>query len=297
MNKQEVKTVEASQVIAMPPQLSPRMQEYLATQQQGERSFGGGGIKYLSTAGATFKFEGQAIPNNALAVIVLDSIAVNVLYREKYNEDAPVPPNCFAFGRSDKDMKPHEEAIEKVAPNCKACHLSKFGSAKEIKWKKSERGCGCNMRRRLALLSIGEVLKDGKVKLNADDIDTSEICYLNVPVTSVYNFKSYKDKMERIKHDGINAPLCFIATRIGIVNDDKTMWKMTFEQIKTAVDMYGAEHPVSLLSDPVIMSKIEARQEEAMAMIETPFSVPSSDDADDTTMDKPVEKATRKEKF
>lgn len=297
MSKQEVLKVEESQVIATPPQLSPRMQEYLLTQQQGERSFGGGGIKYLSTAGSVFKYEGQVIPNNALAVIILDSIAMNVLYREKYNEANPTPPDCFAFGRSEKEMKPHEEAIEKVAPNCKVCHLSKFGSAKEIKWKKSDRGCGCNMRRRLALLSIGEVLKDGKVKLNAADIDTSEICYLNIPVTSVYNFKAYKDKIERVKHNGIYAPLCFFATRISIVPDPETVMRLKFEQIKTAVDMYGAEHPVSLLSDPVIMAKIESRQEEAMAMIETPFSVQSSDDEDGTTMDKPVEKASRKEKF
>lgn len=292
MSKQEIKaTEEAQPIVIAPPQLSARMQQYLAEQQAGEKSFGGGGLKFLSTAGKTFKFEGQPIANNALAVIILDSIAVNVLYREKWNPDKPSVPSCFAFGRRDTDMKPHEEAVEKVSPNCTMCRLSKFGSAVEIAWKKSTRGCGCNMIRRLALLSIGEVLKDGKIKLDADDINTSEICYLNVPVTSVANFKAYKDKVEKIKHNGINAPLCFVATRIGIVDDENSMWKMTFEEIKSAVDMYGKEHPVSLLSDPTIMAKIEARQEEAMALIDTPYSsAASSADESDNVVDNHVEK-------
>ena len=176
MSKQEL----ANKKDALPsvaPVLSPRMQEYLAEQEAGSNAR----LKFLSTAGATFTYEGSEIPNKGLAVIILDCINTNVMYREKYTEDNPTPPDCFAFGRGEGTGKglfkmiPHDESIEKVAENCGVCPLSKFGSAAQIKWKKSPRGCGCNMKRRLALISIGEVLKDGKIKLDPSVIDESEI--------------------------------------------------------------------------------------------------------------------------
>jgi hypothetical protein len=281
MSKQEVE-VKKEPVVVAPPQLSPEMQAYLAEQEAGVSNR----LKHISTAGATFTYDEQPIPNNSLAVIILDYIVTNVLYRTKHDKDNPTPPNCFAFGRGNAVMVPHQDAIEKVAKNCNVCTLSKFGSAKEIEWKKSDRGCGCNMKRRLALLCIGEVLKDGKIKLDASTIDESEICYLNVPVTSVKYFEAYKGPIVKVR----KLPLCYVPTQIGIVNDKETMWKMTFKEIKTAVDMYGAEHPVSLL-DPETMGRINARHVEARAFIETPYTAFNAPDEVDDVID------TRKEKF
>lgn len=281
MSKQEIVNKEIVQAPAIPV-LSPQMQAFLEEQQAGSKQR----LKYISTAAGTFTYEKQPIPNNALAVIILDYINENVLYRKKYNPDDPSPPNCFAFGRGKALMRPHDEAIEKVAENCGSCNLAKFGSAKEIEWKKSAMGCGCNMKRRLAIISVGEVLKDGKVKLNSDQIELSEICFLTVPVTSATIFDGYSSHITKVRKP--NVPLSLVATKIGLVPDPKTMWKMTFHEIKMGVDMYGAEHPVSLL-DEVSMAKIEARQEEARALIETPYSN-FINDSDDGVIDRRTEK-------
>lgn len=282
MSKQEALTKPAATTALAAPLLSPQMQEYLAEQEASVDHK----LKFISTAGGIFTYEKQPIPNNSLAVLILDFVVANLFYKNKFNPSQPSPPDCFAFGRGKTVMTPHPDSSEKMGANCNVCKFSKFGSAKDVEWKNNPDACGCNMKRRLALLCIGEVRKDGKVVLDASTIDSSEICYLTVPVMSVKYFSEYKDTVVKLK----KLPLFLTPTQIDIANDKKSMWKMTFKEIKTALNPEGQEHPVSLL-DPVTMAKIEARVAEARAFIETPYSVFTESDEVDDVVD------THKEKF
>src|SRR4051794_18033923 len=72
-----------------------------------QRSSGGGG-KFFSTQAGVLQFDGNPLPGNQMAVIVLADIMENSYYDEPFNPSVPASPKCFAFGHDEADMEPHE---------------------------------------------------------------------------------------------------------------------------------------------------------------------------------------------
>ena len=111
-----------------------------------------GGGQFFSMQGGQLKFNDNPVPGNQMAVIILDHILENVFYDGDFDPNNPQPPTCFAFGRSDDDMAPHETVVaEGQAQNetCNGCPFNQWGSADK------GRGKACRNTRRLAMIPAG----------------------------------------------------------------------------------------------------------------------------------------------
>lgn len=167
---------------------------------------------FISVKGGKLSFQGNTIKSNELSVVVADSILENCYYPGRYDPENPAPPVCYAFGRDDEDMVPHENSSDKQAESCKDCPQNKFKTADNGK------GKACKNIRRLALLPAEP--------RGAETLSSAEVAYMKVPVTSVKGWASYVRSLDALDK---KPPLAFVTT-IGVVPDDKTQFKVTFNK-------------------------------------------------------------------
>ena len=100
-----------------------------------------------------------------MGVVILDSILENIHYDGEYDSDNVQGPDCFAFGRSDEEMAPHEAVITagtQVHDNCVDCPSNEWGSAEKGK------GKDCRNTRRIAMILAGKFDKSGEFILEED---------------------------------------------------------------------------------------------------------------------------------
>lgn len=234
----------------------------MAQQQADEEQSGG---MFITTKGGVLSFNDEELPGNQMCVIVLDAVRENTYYPDKFDADNVVPPKCYAFGRGNEDLAPHEsmakhlDYFEPQAEECSACPLNEFGSA-DI-----GRGKACRQRRRLALIPAGFYSKKPKSRDfdlelfdNPKDFQSSDIAFLKIPVTSVKRWSQYVTQLSAQFH----RPSFGVITRIWLENDSKTQFKVNFEMIE--------ELPNDIA--PIIF----ARNEEAKKSIITPYQPPQA---------------------
>ena len=95
---------------------------------------------------------GDAKLENPLPIIIADFGFENALYEDAYDPERPASPVCFALGRVEAEMKPHELSTKPQAEKCQGCPHNEFGS--------SGKGKACKNSLRLAIIS-GGVADDG----------------------------------------------------------------------------------------------------------------------------------------
>lgn len=221
-----------------------------------EKSVSSGG-KFISTKGGQLSFDGNVIKDNEMYVVIVDHIFENAYYEGRFNPEAPQPPTCFAFGRSEAELIPHTNVVEigqNPCDNCSDCPMNQWGS--------DGRGKACKNVRRLALLPAGHVDKktDELELYDADHFSTAEIAYLKLPVTSTKGFSTYVKQVAQ----AYNRPVLGVVTRIYTTPDPKTQYKVNFE----AID----EVPSELLG--ALMQRRSVVAEE----IDFPYSLERDDD-------------------
>lgn len=97
----------------------------------------------------------QPIPGNQMASIILDAVHLNTWYPDAYNPQQPLPPRCYAIGRSDAEMRPHPDMAKAPqffaaqSESCLSCPLNQWGSGPNGK------GKACRNRRRIIMLPAG----------------------------------------------------------------------------------------------------------------------------------------------
>jgi hypothetical protein len=191
----------------------------LAKETAGTEASTAGG-NFFSLRGGILKFNDAPIPGNKMIVVIVDAILENVHYAEKFDPDTVQSPDCYAFGRKDDDMKPHEQVETPQAKMCNECPHNEWGSA--------ERGRGkeCANVRRLALIP-GGIMENGAVKI-FDDLATNDVAYMKIPVTSVKGYSAFAKNIT----NALEIPLFAVLTQIEVVPDAKTQFKVVF----TALD-------------------------------------------------------------
>lgn len=212
-----------------------------STQQESSVASG----QFLSTKAGQLSWNGSPAAGNKLQVIVLDAILENAYYPSEYDSENPQPPVCFAFGRDEKTLVPHEDSAEPQHESCHGCPMNEFGTAERGK------GKACKNIRRLGLVSATPMTTEGVLK--------GEIAYLKTPVTSVKGWASYVRTLDAIHH---TAPLG-VVTEIGSVPDPKSQFKLTFNYIDDV--------------DEGVIPAVFDRHEEVKSAIEFPYSPPSSE--------------------
>lgn len=218
-----------------------------------------GGGQFFGLKSGVLTWQDAPLPNNQMAVVILDSILENVFYEGAYDPDVPQGPTCFAFGREEKTMAPHQIVLDggtQQCTQCDGCEMNEFGSADV------GRGKACRNTRRLAMIPAGTFNAAGKLEL-IDDIEHFEstaIGFMKLPVTSVKGYASFVKQVA----GALKRPPFGIVTKVKVVPDAKSQFKVLFE-------------PIMNLPDDV-MGAIMARHEEAMAVIDFPYT-PNDEDA------------------
>ena len=230
-----------------------------------------GGGQFFSIKSGILQFDGQPLPGNQACVIIVDAIYENVFYGEEYDPDSPQGPTCFAFGRADDEMAPHELVVagkgtfEAQHEECEGCPMNEWGSASRGK------GKACRNTRRLALLPAGTY--DNKGNLDVfDDLEhfqKTALAYLKLPVTSVKGYATFVSQTAAV----LKRPPHAVLTRVSVVPDPKTQFKVLFEALDKV--------PNELI--PTLME----RHQGAKALIDFPYS---PDDGQAQKADKPAKK-------
>ena len=120
--------------------------------EQEASAFSGG--QFFSTRSGILSFDGTTMPNNEIAVIILDGVMENVLYEDAFDPDNPTSPTCFAFGRNEKEMTPHEAVTVPQCETCAACPKNQWGTSVRQDGR-AGRGKACRNTRRLAMIVAG----------------------------------------------------------------------------------------------------------------------------------------------
>lgn len=217
-----------------------------------------GGGKFLSVKGGILTWNGAPVPNNKLPVIVLDHVMENVMYEGEYDPESPSSPACFAFGRDEKTMEPHQVVVDAKTGQegpCHSCPMNVFGSADK------GRGKACKNTRRLGLISAGAFGPGDKFKLITDPeyYEKSETAFFKLPVTSVNGFAGFVKQVA----SALKRPPHGIISRLSIVPDAKSQFKVVFEPMQNVPD--------------ALMSAVMKRREEIKGLIEFPYSAGGED--------------------
>lgn len=230
-----------------------------------------GGGSFFSTRAGVLAFGGQAMPNNEIAVLVVDGILENVWYPGDYNADEMTPPACFAFGRDEADLAPHLTVVQNGTAQsklCKGCEKNEWGSA--------EKGAGkaCGNRRRLALITAGKLdEKTGAFTpiLDPDHYTNSPVGYMKIPPTSIAGYANFVKQLAA----GARRPPHGVFTKVKVRPHPKKQFEVSFEPLM--------ECPGE------VMGAIMARHTQEMSLIEFPYQL-----GDGSAQKKPAVKTTGK---
>lgn len=221
-----------------------------------------GGGQFFSLKSGILSWQDAPLPNNQMAVVILDAVLENVFYEGKYDPDTPQGPVCFAFGREEKTLAPHQIVIDGDNQQCGAsglcdgCEMNEWGSAD------TGRGKACRNTRRLALIPAGTFNQAGKFELidDVEHFESTAIGFMKLPVTSVKGYASFVKQVA----GALRRPPFGIVTKVKVVPDAKSQFKVVFE-------------PIMNLPDE-LMGAIMKRHEEAESTIDFPYQ-PNEEEA------------------
>lgn len=218
---------------------------------------------YFSTKGGIFRVGDDEL-GTEICVVIADAIWENTFYEGRYNPEEQNAPKCYAFGRSDEEMIPHEsmqkhpDFFVPQADNCTLCPWNKWGSAAQGS------GKACQNRRRLAMLPAGVYGQDENGR-TLDIYDTpehyaaAEQVTLKLPVTSVKNWRKYVNKIA----DSVGRPPYGVITRVYLVPDASDQFHVEFEMVEPLPD--------------ALFDTIQARHEQIAPTLAKPYQPPSED--------------------
>lgn len=209
--------------------------------------------QFFSLKGGVLQWNDAPLQGNQMGVIILDSILENVFYEGKYDPEVPQGPICFAFGRVESDLEPHKlvvEANNQQHDHCAGCPMNEWGSA-EV-----GRGKACRNTRRLAMIPAGTFNEAGKFQLinDVEHFESAAVGYMKLPVTSVKGYASFVKQVA----GALQRPPFGIATKVKVVPDPKSQFKVVFE-------------PIVNLPDE-LMTTIMKRHTDAKASIDFPYT-------------------------
>lgn len=220
-----------------------------------------GGGQFFSTRSGVLSWQDSPLPDNEMAVILLDSIFENVYYEGQYDPDVPQSPTCFAFSREGADLTPHTIVTDagqaQSLDGCAVCEHNEFGSAE------TGRGKACRNTRRLAMVPAGTFNRDGSLELFNDPnhYATTAVGFMKLPVTSV---KGYANFVKQVA-GALRRPPFGIVTRVAVVPDPKSQFKVVFEPLEKVPDE--------------LMGTIMERREEVMQTIDFPYQLDDAEEA------------------
>jgi len=173
-------------------------------------------VSTISLKAGQLKYNKQPVAGNKLDCIVIASTHTNLYYEGVYDPDDLANPVCYAYSDSGENMVPHPSSSKPQADSCETCPHNKWGSA--INNGKPGRGKRCKQGRSLALIPAST---------QSEEVATAELAVMKLPVTSVANWSNYVNKIATL----FSRPPLGIITSIGTVPDEKSQFKVVFNQV------------------------------------------------------------------
>lgn len=187
-----------------------------------------GGGQFFSLKGGILSWQDAPMPDNQMAVIILDHIFETTYYAEAYDADNPQSPSAFAFGRDEKSLTWHENSDPEFAGKlCSDSEVCQWGSADKGKGKAAKE------TRRLALIPAGN-FKNGRFTLITDEAHYEETApgFMKLPITSVKGFAGFVKQVAGT----LSRPPHGIVTKVKVVPDAKTQFRVLFEPLENVPD-------------------------------------------------------------
>lgn len=256
------------------------LREAAAEEAASQRS-GGGGQSFFSMKAGVLSYDGEPMPGNRMAVIVIANTLENSYYDEPFAEGQRVSPKCFAFARKEGDLEPHEavdqnDYFERQADSCPECPMNQYGTARTGK------GKACSNVMRLAVIPAGTFSETGKGRArtiefdglieDADHFESAAVAFMKVPVMSVKNFAAYVKELAA--EDEL--PPFAVFTEIYLEPDAKSQFKVCFEKIDDVPDE--------------LMQIVMARHKKEQANIAFPYNPPAAEADEDAPAPKGLKK-------
>ncbi len=169
-------------------------------------------------------YEGLPLHNNEAIVVIADYIIEQTFYPNRYDADNVDSPTCYAFGRDERQLRPHEDVANPISELCKTCPNYEWGSSLT-----GGKGKACQSKRRLALFFAGTYDKDNKFNLfEPEQIQTNTFVYMRVPVMSVRNLSKYVTQLAV----GVRRPPFAVITKISAKPHSKSRYELDFEYVQ-----------------------------------------------------------------
>lgn len=179
------------------------------------------GQVFLSSRGGVLTYRDQPIAGNQLDVVILASPVERLYYTKRFDPQEPAPPVCFALGPSMTGLKPSPASTEAQAPMCQNCPKDQWGTAMN-----GGKGKACSEKRRLLIMTADSASKPEAVAM-------AEVAALRIPVTSVKPFATYVQTIAA----ATKRPLAAVVTKLSLVPDSKTQFKLKFDFVRAIEDM------------------------------------------------------------
>jgi hypothetical protein len=214
-----------------------------------------GGGQFFSLKSGVLSWQDAPMPDNQMAVIILDHIFETTYYEHDYDPENPSGPTSFAFGRDEATLRWHESSLKFAGELCKDTEVCQWGTADK------GRGKAAKETRRLAMVPAGNFV-NGKFKL-IDDPDhymETTVGFMKLPVTSVKGFAGFVKQVA----GALRRPPHGIITKVKVVPDPNSQFKVLFEPMQNVPDN--------------LMGAIMARREEVMKTIDFPYQVGEIED-------------------
>lgn len=199
-------------------------------------------IKFTS---GIMSYMDTALKDNTLDCIIVACVWENVWYPDKWKANEVKPPGCFALGIPEGGEEPvmiaHDVVINSPGPVCKDCPKFEWASDPE-----GGRGKACKERRRLAVIPA---------PANLEDITSSDMAVMSIPVLSVKNWANYVNKLSAASQ----RPPWGVLTRVSLVPDAKSQFRVKFE----------AQQPLDSEQLPLVHQRIDS----AVASLMIPYEM------------------------
>lgn len=209
-----------------------------------------GGGQFFSLRNGVLSWQDSPVPDNQMAVVILDSIFETVYYEDRYDPDNPQPPTAFALGRDEKELRWHENSRDDLAGQlCSESEVCEWGSADV------GRGKAARETRRLAMIPAGMLDKSNRFEIFKDEaFESAAIGFMRLPVTSVRGYASFVKQVA----GALRRPPFGIITKVEVVPDASSQFRVVF-------------NPIEEISDD-LMATIMQRHEEAKSTIDFPYA-------------------------
>jgi hypothetical protein len=213
---------------------------------------------WLSFKGGNMIYDENQIPGNSMDVIVTDFALENAYYAEKYNPAKTSPPICYAMGRDEASMVPHEDCAAPQNAKCGiageegCCPHNEWGSDPE-----GGRGKACKNGRRVAIIPA-DVLQKGP-----EEIKKTSAILCKIPVTSIKLFSQFINQVTKV----LEVPPFGVITRLSTKPHPANLFSVNWAVMERVVgdDNLQALYEKHLATTKQVFSPYPKAEEEQAA--------------------------------